>query len=82
MERLLDVLPYDRVDWVFTAEPDSQYWHDRVDNKAVEKGAQSKVGDGHPMTAWFEEVRSPRDWDLYSSFGEHGPFPVHLPGPV
>ena len=69
MERLLDVLPYARVDWVFTAEPRSEYWHDRVDHKSVEKGVQEKVGDGHPMTAWFEEIKTPGDWDTSYNHG-------------
>lgn len=74
MESLLNSLPYDRVDWVFTAEPDSEYWHDRIDQKAVEKGCQEKVGDGHPMTAAFKKISAPCDWRASCNLGQNDHF--------
>src|SRR5438034_3293387 len=43
-------------DWVCTYGADAEAWHDRVDHASVEIGRQKRVGDGSPMTAWFDEV--------------------------
>lgn len=74
MERLLNDLPCARIDWVFTAGAGSDYWHDRVDQKSVDKGIQRHVGDGRPMTAWLEEVGTPGDWDPSFNHGGHDQF--------
>lgn len=50
-------------DCVVTFGERAEYWHDRVDNVSVEQGRQEHVGDGNPMTAWFEEVSRADDMD-------------------
>ena len=62
MDSLLAYLPYESMDWVHVAEPDFQYWHDRIDSASVSAGVQKKVGDGKPMTAWFEELKCLEDF--------------------
>ena len=74
MERLLNDLPYAHIDWVFTTGIASKYWHDCVDQKSVEKGIQKEIGDGHPMTAAFDEIRTPSDWNISFNFGRHDQF--------
>lgn len=69
MEALLECLPYGQMDWVHVAGPDAEYWHDRIDRKSVEKGVQTHVGEGHPMTAWFEDMESVDDWDTGHNLG-------------
>ncbi len=74
MERLIEKLPFDRIDWVFTTEPDSEFWHDKVDEESVTRGFQEMVGDGHPMTAWFDEIKTVNDWDLSFNHGKSDHF--------
>ncbi|MBT64909.1 MAG: hypothetical protein CML13_17050 [Puniceicoccaceae bacterium] len=57
------------IDWVFTCEPDSERWHDVVDKMAVVLGCQQEIGDGSPMTAWFDEVKKIEDWDAAYNHG-------------
>jgi len=45
-------------DWIYTFGSDSKRWHDRIDEISVEEGRQKQVGDGSPMTAWFERVKT------------------------
>lgn len=51
------------IDWVYTCGPESKRWHDIVDEIAVALGLQEEVGNGHPMTTWFEEIDNFEDWD-------------------
>ncbi len=69
MESLISSLPYEQIHWVHTSEPDSEYWHDQVDKASVQRGVQEKVGDGRPMTAWFTDLLSPRDWKTCYNHG-------------
>ena len=58
-------------DWIITFGTDSQRWHDRVDHVSVEAGRQKQVGDGNPMTAWFDEISTLKDLDTSFCFGGH-----------
>lgn len=55
--------------WVCTYGADAKTWHDRVDNASVEIRRQQQVGDGDPMTAWFDEVKRMRDLNLARCYG-------------
>jgi hypothetical protein len=70
VEAALRALIAANTDWIFTAGARAEFWHDRVDRLSVEIGRQQRVGDGIPMTAWFEEIQSLDQWDTsYSSGG-------------
>ncbi len=43
-----------KTDWVEVFGAGAEAIHDRVDASAAEAGRQEKVGDGQPMTAWWE----------------------------
>src|SRR4029453_2131316 len=58
VEQALRSLVAANTDWIFTAGTQPEFWHDRVDQLSVEVGRQQQVGDGSPMTAWFEEITS------------------------
>jgi hypothetical protein len=66
---LISSLPYEHIDWVHTAEPNSEYWHDEVDRASVRRGVQQQVGDGKPMTAWFNDLLSVNDWKQSYNLG-------------
>ncbi|MGJ8640870.1 MAG: hypothetical protein ACSHYA_15880 [Opitutaceae bacterium] len=57
------------IDWVFTCEPNSERWHDLLDEMAVALGRQKEIGDGSPMTAWFDEIKKIEDWDTSYNYG-------------
>ena len=56
-------------DWVCTFGADAERWHDRVDHASVEIGRQKRVGDGVPMTAWFDDVSRLRDLSSVHCYG-------------
>lgn len=72
MEALINALPYIQIEWVYTTGVDAEYWHDRVDQVSVEKGFQSELGGGYPMTAWFSEIKSIDDWRADACLGDAG----------
>jgi hypothetical protein len=45
-----------RTDWVYTTGTFAEWLHDLIDETRVRIGRQDKVGDGSPMTAWFNEA--------------------------
>ena len=74
MEQLVQVLPYRQIDWLHTASPAAQYWHDQVDHQSVLAGVQENIGDGKPMTAWFDDITTVREWRLEFNHGSTGIF--------
>jgi hypothetical protein len=68
VEESLRTLVAANTDWIFTAGARAEFWHDRVDQLSVELGRQQRVGDGSPMTAWFD-IDSLDQWDTSYSFG-------------
>ncbi len=68
VEDSLRTLVAANTDWIFTAGARAEFWHDRVDQLSVELGRQQRVGDGSPMTAWFD-IGSLDQWDTSCSFG-------------
>jgi hypothetical protein len=66
-------------DWVATYGADAETWHDRVDQASVEIGRQKRVGDGSPMTAWFDDIKSLDQFDISTCYGA-GPVLLILVG--
>ena len=48
-------------DWFHTVGFKAEYLHDEIDLASVRLGRQKAVGDGSPMTAWFEEITRVKD---------------------
>jgi hypothetical protein len=70
VEQALRSLVTANTNWIFTAGTQAGFWHDRVDHVSVEVGRQQQVGDGSPMTAWFDEIQSLDQWDTAHNFGD------------
>jgi hypothetical protein len=56
-------------DWVAIYGADAEAWHDRVDQASVETRRRKRVGDGSPMTAWFEDIESFDQFDISTCYG-------------
>jgi hypothetical protein len=69
VEQCLQEVVRHNSDWICTYGADAEAWHDRVDHASVEIGRQKRVGDGSPMTAWFDEVTRLRDLDMARCYG-------------
>jgi len=74
VENALRTLVAANTDWIYTAGFQAKLWHDRVDQLSVEMGRQSHVGDGSPMTAWFDDIQSLDQWEMGSTFGNSSYF--------
>lgn len=48
-------------DYVETAGPEAEWFHDLVDTTSVEIGRQDRAGDGSPMTTWHTDVQTIAD---------------------
>jgi hypothetical protein len=70
VDRTLRQLVSANTGWIYTAGSRPEFWHDRVDLLSVEIGRQQQVGDGSPMTAWFDDLQSLSEWDSSRSFGD------------
>ena len=57
----VDKLVLANTDWFSVYGASSEQLHDYIDEASVRLGRQEKVGDGAPMTAWFEDVMDIRN---------------------
>jgi hypothetical protein len=80
MAALVDVLMQTNNDWILTGGRDSERWHDYIDQRSVDLGRQQAVGDGNPMTAWFEEITDLAQWDTSHNLGAADHFLFALVG--
>lgn len=55
-ERISTRLAAMQTQWVECLGPDSEHLHDLVDNASVNVGRQKHIGDGNPMTTWFDDI--------------------------
>ncbi|MDP2896017.1 MAG: hypothetical protein Q8Q12_05585 [bacterium] len=56
--------------WVITFGKRAEYWHDQVDRLSLEANRQDQLGDGDPMTAWWDDVATVEDLEWgHCNFG-------------
>jgi hypothetical protein len=48
-------------DWFHTLGIQAEQLHDEIDLAGVRLGRQKAVGDGSPMTGWFEEITTTKE---------------------
>ncbi len=68
MERCIWELVRKNCSWIITFGARAQHWHDRADQISVDTGRQEKVGDGNPMTAWFDEVATVDEMEVAETY--------------
>jgi hypothetical protein len=56
MQQAIDELLAKNCNRIHTAGEDPKYWRAYIDQRSVDLGRQSAVGDGNPRTEWHEEV--------------------------
>jgi hypothetical protein len=59
-QKLLSELILKKSDWFEVLGCQSESLHDTIDHLSVSLGRQKAVGDGSPMTAWFEDIITPK----------------------
>src|SRR4030042_6951484 len=69
VERCIQEVIRKNNDWILTFGADSERWHDRIDNASVDIGRQKQVGDGDPMTAWIDDIKTLGGLDISCNFG-------------
>jgi hypothetical protein len=57
--------------WINTTGWEARWLHDEIDTASVRHGRQYAVGDGSPMTAWFDDAMDAQAMaDIALSMGE------------
>ncbi len=69
VKKLVEELVRRNSDWFETLGVGAERLHDEIDKAGVRAGRQKAVGDGSPMTAWFEEVTDPKQMAEHSFLG-------------
>jgi hypothetical protein len=70
---LIDSLVRRKTDWFDVLGIRAEKLHDKIDRSGVRLGRQKKVGDGSPMTGWFEETTKVKDMaeHIWASCGDN-----------
>ncbi len=71
-EYLATTLVAMNTDWIEILGISSERLHDQIDRSSVEAGRQAEVGEGSPMTAWYEDITKPNDIAEHIASGGQG----------